>query len=54
MQTGESLSTPMPAEGGVDDRFAANDVRLSLGGWLIAGTLTLGAFWLIPLAWQRI
>lgn len=54
MQTGESLSTTTPAEGGVDDRFAANDVRLSLGDWLIAGTLTLGAFWLIPLAWQRI
>ncbi len=28
--------------------------RLSLGGWLIAGTLTLGRVWLIPLAWQRI
>lgn len=54
IQTGESLSRAMPDRGGIDDRFAANDVRLSLGGWLIAGTLTVAAFWLIPLAWQRI
>jgi hypothetical protein len=37
-----------------DDRFAANDVRLSPRGWLLAGALTLLAFWLIPRAWQTI
>ncbi len=37
-----------------DDRFAANDVRLSPRGWLLAAALTLLAFWLIPLAWQKI
>jgi hypothetical protein len=32
--------------------FAANDVRLSLRGWLIAVVLIVGACWLIPLMWQ--
>lgn len=37
-----------------DDRFAANDVRLSPRGWLLASVLIVLAFWLIPLAWQKI
>ncbi len=37
-----------------DERFAANDVRLSPRGWLLAGALTACAFGLIPLVWQAI
>jgi hypothetical protein len=46
-------TTPTIADG-LDDRFAANDVRLSPRGWLVAGALTVCTFWLIPLTWQRI
>ncbi len=42
------------ARDGPDDRFAANDVRLSARGWLIVAALTLLAFRLIPLVWQKI
>jgi len=38
----------------VDDRFAANDVRLSPCGWLVAAVVTLAAFWIIPLVWQSL
>lgn len=38
----------------VDDRFAANDVRLSPRGWLVAAVLTIAAFWIIPLVWQSL
>lgn len=37
-----------------DERFAANDVRLSPRAWLLATALTLLAFWLIPFVWQKI
>jgi hypothetical protein len=47
-------TTHSVAQDAPDDRFAANDVRLSPRGWLLAGALTLLAFWLIPVAWQRI
>ncbi|MHB8900253.1 MAG: hypothetical protein ACYC6Y_16000 [Thermoguttaceae bacterium] len=42
--------TPTAAE----ERFAANDVRLSLRGWLLAAALLGLAFWLVPLGWQQI
>ena len=35
-----------------DDRFAANDVRLSPRSWLIAVALIAFGLWLIPAAWQ--
>jgi len=35
-------------------RFAANDVRLSPHGWIVAALLIAGAFWAIPAVWQRI
>ena len=55
MQTGESSHDASPtATERTDERFAANDVRLSLRGWLLAAALTAAAFWLIPLVWQKI
>lgn len=35
-------------------RFAANDVRLSPRGWIVAALLIAGAFWAIPAVWRRI
>ena len=55
MQTGTSSHDNKPAATDrIDDRFAANDVRLSPRGWLVAAALTAAAFWLIPLVWQQI
>ncbi len=55
MATNELPNTPHSvAEDMPDERFAANDVRLSPRGWLLAGALTACAFWLIPLGWQTI
>jgi hypothetical protein len=54
MPTGGSSHDKGPAATDrIDDRFAANDVRLSPHGWLTAVALTAAAFWLIPLVWQR-
>jgi hypothetical protein len=50
----QSRTTHSPALHTPDDRFAANDVRLSARGWLFAAALTLLAFWRIPLVWQEI
>jgi hypothetical protein len=47
-------TTHSVAQDAPDERFAANDVRLSPRGWLLAGALTLLALWLIPLGWQII
>ncbi len=38
--------------GAPDDRFAANDVRLSLRGWVVAAILIGAGCWLIPRLWQ--
>jgi hypothetical protein len=55
MQASESRNqTSHTASAGPDDRFAANDVRLSPRGWLLAAAVTLLTYWLIPLVWQRI
>ncbi len=35
-------------------RFASNDVRLPLRGWVIATIVIAVTFWLIPLGWQAI
>ncbi len=43
-----------PANRPVDERFAANDVRLSPRGWLVAALLAAAAFWSVPRAWQWI
>jgi hypothetical protein len=37
-----------------DVPFAANDVRLSPRGWLLAVALIAGAFWLAPLIWRAV
>ena len=55
MATTKSPNTTRSAtQDAPDERFAANDVRLSPRGWLIAAVLTVCAFWLIPWGWQTI
>jgi hypothetical protein len=55
MQVSQSRNQTSPASSvGPDDRFAANDVRLSPRQWLCVATLTLLAFWLIQFVWQKI
>ncbi len=54
MTTSDTSTTTPSWRDTHDERFAANDVRLSLRGWLLAGLLVLLALWVIPLAWQRI
>lgn len=49
-----SKMTRSGAQHAPDDRFAANDVRLSPRGWLLAAAAALLAFWLIPVVWQKI
>ena len=52
MRTGETSHDLNPrTTDRTDDSFAANDVRLSLRGWLMAAALTAAAYWLIPLGW---
>ncbi|MCH5373037.1 MAG: hypothetical protein JJ992_03605 [Planctomycetes bacterium] len=49
-----SLQKDRSADDTPDMRFAANDVRLSSRGWLVAVVLVVAAFWLIPMLWQRL
>lgn len=48
------MKTVLPKLPEPDNRFAANDVRLSPRGWLLVAALTLLAFWLIPRVWQSL
>lgn len=53
-QHADKVSPGPPAAGQSDERFAANDVRLSPGEWLVVLAILWGLCYLIPVVWQRI